>query len=191
MISLRLAMVNASCKTIKARAVPISDLLSSDLISVSDRSGAGCVATPKERPAVSMACTNSAAYGSTSGRNITATRASAGTSSRSNSSHLPPIENSRVEKPVLTPPGRARSKRILEPPVRDQDKDDWCRPVNGVQCGHTNAARRQDDVGVKLQKLCGMSFRTVGVGNTPAIVYDQVPASSHPAAARPRLNGAR
>ena len=71
------------------------------------RTSAVLISRPKSRPCPSISFENWTLFG-LSGFEISSTRLSDGCISFSSSSHLPPIENSKLVKPVTLPPGRAR-----------------------------------------------------------------------------------
>ena len=93
---------------------------------ISSKTGAGTTSTPRACAPASTDRMNTGAKGAVRGLCRTATRASDGESSLSSSSHLAPIEPSKLLKPVTLPPGRAR---------------DWTMPDS------TGSAKRTKTVG--------------------------------------------
>src|SRR5262245_27240381 len=70
--------------------------------------GAATTSTAREDAAASMAGMNSLDCGDVSGLKMTATRLKPGDACLRRSSHLPAIDGSSAENPVMLPPGRAR-----------------------------------------------------------------------------------
>src|SRR6516164_9626140 len=76
-------------------------------MSALERTGTAVACTPSVGAAASIDRMKNLDCGDVSGLNMTPMRASPGAISLSNSSHLPPIENSYALKPVRLPPGFA------------------------------------------------------------------------------------
>src|SRR5436190_8728226 len=70
--------------------------------------GATTASTARDDAEASMADTNSLDCGDVSGLKMTATRVRPGDACLSRSSHLPAIDGSNAENPVMLPPGCAR-----------------------------------------------------------------------------------
>src|SRR5262245_60601466 len=74
--------------------------------------------TPSDGAAASTERMKNLDWGEVSGLNMTATRARPGAAALSKSTHLPPIENSYMLKPVRLPPASPRLQRTLAQPGR-------------------------------------------------------------------------
>src|SRR6266545_2640955 len=104
---------------------PSADMAAS--MSEAERTGAEIGVTPKERAAPSNECKKCEPV-AVLGLNIIAARFNRGASSLSVSSHLPPIDPSRLEKPVTLPPGRDKAcDKAVVHRVGNQHEHDRCR----------------------------------------------------------------
>ena len=85
-----------------------------------------------------MVCRKILANGAVSGLNSTATRFTPGANPLSSSSHLPPSDASKLVKPVMLPPGRARFSTKPTP-----SGSATCRNTTGIVRRRPGAPRRR------------------------------------------------
>src|SRR5262249_52476480 len=109
---------------------------------------------PKDGAASSITCTKDPANGAVSGLKRSAARLTAGAICFSVSSHFPPIENSKLRKPVTFPPGRA----ILETKPRPSGSTMFTNKIGMVFLSWPGRVSRRrgyadNEVGLEIDEL--------------------------------------
>src|SRR5262245_61966110 len=154
-------------------------------ISSAVRTPIGVSSTPNEGAAVWIAA-KPPEPAATAGSRITATRDIRGAISFRSSNDFPYMLNSRVEKPVALPPGRARlSTKPLTHRVDRRHEHDRHGAACLLQGGHDRARRRQDEVRRERDQFCRVFAKAVDIARTPAIVDANIAADAPAAFLQP------
>src|SRR5262245_41790110 len=106
-----------------------------------------------------------------------ATRAREGETSLRNSSHLPPIDASRLTKPVMLPPGRARLATNPLPTGSETTTKTMGRVLaSRATAAVTGVACATDQFGSCVDELFRQPLHTVHIGGREAVVDPDVAA---------------
>src|SRR5262249_34203222 len=156
MMSLRFPSVTACGATIKPPPGSEANAAMPCSISVASRTARAANFIPSDGAAASAAW-KKPTLGAASGLKTNPTRLAWGAISLNNSTHLPPIEFSKLAKPVMFLPGRARlgHKAAADRVADEREYDRYGLrfflkdPCHLIRTGHHDVGRRRDQLSCK------------------------------------------